>query len=470
VPGQEAAARAPVRPGAGQRLAAVAAMASLAAAAVLLLIGVVTHLAAVLLAFLTLLICATAAWYAVSRRGPVRVIATVVAVAAAAAFGTGLFFADLNVGQLALTVALAGVSVLTARYALQRTRGQLRAGSASLVHAGRPAHPVLIMNPKSGGGKAERFHLVEECEKRGIEPVVLRPGDDLLRLAEDAVVRGADVIGMAGGDGSQALTASVAARHDVAYVCVPAGTRNHFALDLGLDRDDVVGALDAFADGAERRIDLGSVNGRTFVNNASLGLYAEVVQSPGYRKAKAKTTVSILPDLIGPGAPQLDLRYAGPDGQVHQTAHLILVSNDPYQLDHPGGRGTRARIDRGVLGIVAVMVASADDARRFAALTAAGQIRRFPGWAEWSAPRFEVGSAGPVRIGVDGEALTMSPPVVFESRPGALRVRLPRHALQYSPAARTVQLLSGSTIAELARVASGRPAAPAADPPRRVSR
>jgi diacylglycerol kinase family enzyme len=430
-------------------------MATLAAGAVLLLIGIVVHLAAALLAFIALLICATGGWYAVSRRGPVRVIALAVAVAALAALGVGLSFADISVWRAALVLALGGLSVLAARYALRRTRRQLRARRARLAVAKRPAQPVLIMNPKSGGGKAERFGLATECRKRGIEAVVLRPGDDLLRLAEDAVARGADAIGMAGGDGSQALVASVAARHDVPHVCVPAGTRNHFALDLGLDRNDVVGALDAFTDGVERRIDLATVNGRTFVNNASLGLYAEVVQSPQYRDAKLKTAAAILPDLIGPGATPLDLRYTGPDGQERQTAHLILVSNNPYQLAHAGGRGTRAQIDGGVLGIVAVTIANADEARRFVALEAAGQVRRFPGWGEWSAPRFEIASDGPVQLGVDGEALVIDPPLVFASRPGALRVRLPRHALQASPAARTVQMLSGSTLAELGRVAAG---------------
>jgi diacylglycerol kinase family enzyme len=412
---------------------------------------------AVLVAFVALLVCATAGWYAVSRRGVVRVTALVVVVVAVAALGAGLFFADINGWLAALVVVLIALSVLAARYALDRTRRHLRAETAHL-RVGPAAHPVLLMNPKSGGGKVGRFHLESECRKRGIEPVVLEPGDDLLQLAEDAVARGADVIGMAGGDGSQALVASVAARHDVPHVCVPAGTRNHFALDLGLDRNDVVGALDAFADAIERRIDLAAVNGRTFVNNASLGLYAEVVQSPGYRDAKVKTAASILPGLLGPDATQLDLRYAGPDGQAHPTAQLILVSNDPYQLDYPGGRGTRARIDDGVLGIVAVQIENADEARRFAALEAAGLVRRFPGWVEWAAPRFEVASAGPVRVGVDGEALTMDPPVVFESRPGALRVRLPRHALRLSPAARTVHVLSRSTIAELGRVAAGQAA------------
>jgi diacylglycerol kinase family enzyme len=455
VPGQHAAAGAPQRPSAGRRLAAVAALAAVLAAAALLLIGIALHVAAVVLGFVSLLICATGGWYAVSRRGAVRVIAVAVVAASLAAFGTGLFFADISVWRVILIVVLGGVSVLAAQYALRRTRRQLRADTAHLVRAERPAHPVLIMNPKSGGGKAERFHLAEECRKRRIEPVVLRPGDDLHQLAEDAIAQGADVIGMAGGDGSQALVAAVAARHDVPYVCVPAGTRNHFALDLGLDRSDVVSTLDAFADGVERRIDLAAVNGRTFVNNASLGLYAEVVQSPDYRDAKLKTAAEILPDLLGPDATQLDLRYTGPDGEAQRTAHLILVSNDPYQLDYAGGRGTRARIDRGVLGIVAVVIADAAAARNFVVLEAAGQVRRFPGWAEWSAPRFEVGSGAPVQIGIDGEALTMDPPVVFESRPGALRIRLPRHALQLSPAARTAQLLSGSTIAELGRVAAG---------------
>jgi diacylglycerol kinase family enzyme len=450
------AALAPQRPGAGRRLAALSALAALTAAVVLLLVGAALNVGAVIVAFISLLVCATAGWYAVSRRGVVRVIAIVVAVVAVAGLGAGLSFADINGWLAALVVVLAALSVLAARYALGRTRRHLLAETAHLRV--KPAtHPVLLMNPKSGGGKVGRFHLEQECRKRGIESVVLQPGDDLLQLAEEAVARGADVIGMAGGDGSQALVASVAARHDIPHVCVPAGTRNHFALDLGLDRNDVVGALDAYIDAIERRIDLAAVNGRTFVNNASLGLYAEVVQSPGYRDAKLQTAAAILPGLLGPDATQLDLAYAGPDGHAHPTAQLILVSNNPYQLDYPGGRGTRARIDTGVLGIVAVQIESADEARKFAALEAAGQVRRFPGWVEWTAPRFEVGSAAPVRVGVDGEALTMDPPVVFESRPGALRVRLPRHHLRLSPAARTVHVLSGSTVAELGRVAAGQP-------------
>jgi diacylglycerol kinase family enzyme len=438
-----------------RRAAAALALLAAAVAAGLLLLGVLVHLAAVVAGIVSVLVAVTAGWYVVSRRGAVRVIALIVLVVALAALGAALFFENLNLVALALVVALAAVSVASAGYALRSRPGGPHRTSKPVRAASRPSRPVLLMNLKSGGGKAERFKLADECRKRGIEPIVLRPGDDLRQLAEDAVDRGADVIGMAGGDGSQALVASVASRRGVPHVCVPAGTRNHFALDLGLDRSDVVGALDAFSDGVDRRIDLATVNGRVFVNNASLGLYAKVVQSPEYRDAKLATAASMLPDLIGPDAKPLDLRYRGPDA-YHPTAHLILVSNDPYQLDRLAGLGTRDRLDLGRLGIVAAEIADAGQARRFVALEAAGRIRRFPGWREWSARTFEVGSGGPVEIGIDGEAMRMDPPLVFESLPGALLVRVPRRAAGASRKARAARLVSGSAVTELARVTAGR--------------
>jgi diacylglycerol kinase family enzyme len=261
---------------------------------------------------------------------------------------------------------------------------------------------------------------------------------------------------MAGGDGSQALVASVAARHDLPYVVVPAGTRNHFALDLGLDRDDVVGALDAFADGVEHRVDLASVNGRIFVNNATLGLYAKIVQSPEYRDAKRETATAALPGLLGPDAPGMDLRFLGPDDVLRTTADVVLVSNNPYELDRFAGRGTRESLDLGVLGIATVAIDDASAAARLVALELAGQVHRFPGWMEWTSQRFEIGADEPIEVGVDGEALRMDPPLVFESLPKVLRVRVPRSARGRSPAARAVHLVSRSTVAALARVARGR--------------
>jgi diacylglycerol kinase family enzyme len=444
------------RPAVEERLAALLAIVALSAAILLAALKAAKNWDSLLVTLIGVLVLVTSGWYAVSRRGTARLVAASAALVGVALLITGFVLADLDATMIVLFCLLSVVSVAAARYALGRNEATLQriAASRSPVHPAE--HPVLIMNLKSGGGKAEKFHLVEECRKRGIEPIVLGQGDDLLQLADDAVSRGADVIGMAGGDGSQALVATVAIRRGVPHVVIPAGTRNHFALDLGLDRDDVVGALDAYADGVERRVDLAEVNGRIFVNNASLGLYAKIVQSPEYRDAKRETAAAMLPDLLGPGAVPLDLRFTGPDGTVQPTAQMILVSNNPYQLDQLGGRGTRERMDLGVLGVAAARISDASDARRFVTLEASGRIRRFPGWMEWATPQFRIDSDAPVEVGVDGEALQMDPPLVFETMPGVLRVRMPRHAIGQSPAARAVHLLSQSTIMELGRVVAGR--------------
>ncbi len=218
-----------------------------------------------------------------------------------------------------------------------------------------PVHPVLIVNSRSGGGKAVRNDLVTRVPAHATS----RPSRSNLmttsrQLAAAAIDDGADALGMAGGDGSQAAVAAVAAEHDVPFVCVPAGTRNHFALDLGIDRNDVVGALDAFVEGDERRIDIGRVNGRLFVNNVAMGLYGAVVQSPQYRDHKVRTVVEMLPDLLGPDAEPFDLRFTGPGGRTFETAVLVLVSNNPYLFDPRPGTGHEsqhrqrpARGDRG---------------------------------------------------------------------------------------------------------------------------
>jgi diacylglycerol kinase family enzyme len=321
----------------------------------------------------------------------------------------------------------------------------------------RPARTgVLIINPNSGGGKAHRFDLVEEARKRGVEPLLLEPGADLRELATTAITNGADVIGMAGGDGSQATVARVAMEHDVAHVCVPAGTRNHFALDLGLDRDDVVGALDAFTHGVERRIDLASVNGHTFVNNVSIGLYAEVVQEVAYRDAKIATWRRMLPEILGPDAKTIDLKFRGPDARTWTGAAVVVVSNNPYELKHLAGAGTRPRLDTGRLGILAMRMQGARDLAKLVTLQTVGQSRRFKGLFEWSCPEFEVRSSASIPVGLDGEALLLASPLRFVSLPCVLRVRVPRHARRLSPAAAAVALTRADVTA-LLRIAAGRP-------------
>jgi diacylglycerol kinase family enzyme len=426
-------------------------LAALVAALLYLALSAIQRWDVLLASVISLGVAVVAGWYILSRRGVARVVAVSVAALALVVFAVVVIVSE-SLIVLAVGLGLAAVSIAAASYALSPP-----AAAKAIERAPSPRHPVLLMNLKSGGGKAERFGLVDLCRQHGIEPIVLHLGDDLRQLAEDAVAGGADLLGMAGGDGSQALVASVASQHNIPFVVVPAGTRNHFALDLGIDRDDVPGALDAYQDGVDVTVDLAEVNGRVFVNNASMGVYAAIVQSADYRDAKMQTAATMLPALLGPEAMPLDLRFTRPSGEEVTTAQLLLVSNNPYDLAHLRGGGTRERIDRGVLGIAFVRVDTAAEAKELAAMEAAGRARHFPSWNEWTASEFEVRSAEPVEIGVDGEALKLQPPLHFSIRSRALTVRLPRTAPGRSPAARTVRVTARPTVTALWHTVLGRP-------------
>ncbi|MGZ6621982.1 MAG: diacylglycerol/lipid kinase family protein [Solirubrobacteraceae bacterium] len=396
-----------------------------------------------LIALACVALAAVAAWFGVLRRGAVRVAGLSVGV-----LGLGAAILLLLSDRLLEEVLVVGALALSGVCA--RAAFGLR---VHLPQVAPPRRPVLFFNPKSGGGKAERFSLAAEARARGIEPIELGPPWDLEGLVRDAVARGADGLAMAGGDGSQAVVAAIAAELDLPYACVPAGTRNHFALDLGVDRDDVVGALDAFVDGGERRVDLADVNERVFVNNVSLGLYADAVQRKGYRDAKLRTLLDTVPEVLGPEGTGLDLRWTGPDAHKHHSGAAILVSNNRYRLGHAVGSGTRPRIDDGLLGITVVSAPTGGGD---------GQRPQRP-WREWTALAFEVDSDDPVPAGIDGEAATLEPPLLFHIRPGVLRVRIaPRHP-GASPSAMMPDSL-GPAARALARISAGRDPLTAAAP------
>jgi diacylglycerol kinase family enzyme len=282
-----------------------------------------------------------------------------------------------------------------------------------------PAHrPVLFVNPASGGGKAARAALADRARERGIGVTVLRPDRSLASLVEEAVESGADALGMAGGDGSLGIVAAAAQAHGLPFVCIPAGTRNHFALDVGVDRHDLVGALGAFADGVERLVDVGSVNGRVFLNNVSLGIYGEAVREATYRDAKARTLLETARQVLGPSAEAPELRVVDDLGHEHRHPAVVLVSNNPYALDRPVPPGTRPRLDSGRLGVVVI--------------DPPGTSPR-PGRA-WTATSVEVHGPAPVHAGIDGEAVDLGTPLVFEIMPGALRVRISARHPGVSPA------------------------------------
>lgn len=349
-----------------------------------------------------------------------------------------LIESGLNVVQ-----GLAVVLLFTLAIGLARTAFSVR---VPLPDVDPPGSPVLFFNPKSGDGKAEQFDLETEAKARGYRTVELTPGADLRQLVQAEVDAGADALAMAGGDGSQAVVAEIASENDLPYACIPAGTRNHFALDLGVDRDDVVGALDAFVDAGERLVDLAEVNGRVFVNNVSLGIYAEAVQKDEYREAKIKTLLDTVPQVLGPEAEVPELQWRSPSGKHHDSGAAILVSNNKYRLGKAVGSGTRPRIDDGKLGIAVL----ADP------VAAGRRLRRFQKpWRDWDAPTFEVGSSDGVAAGIDGEAATLEPPLKFAIRHRVLRVRIARQHPGASPSAAIPDGILREIVA-LGRIALGR--------------
>ncbi len=364
------------------------------------------------------IVSVAAAYFVLSRRGIARWLSlgilVLVPIAVIAIFAAG--------GVLWVAIVSAGVWLLagvTARQALTAGQPDWRMPEYPAQPPAR--HPYLIMNPKSGDGKVEKFDLKRKAEALGAE-VFLFGGSgpvDVAAVARQAVANGADLLGVAGGDGTQALVAGIAAEHGLPFVVISAGTRNHFALDLGLDREDPARCLRALADGVELRVDLGVINGQTFVNNASFGAYAEIVETPAYRGDKMGTTLDLLPDLLqGHRGAQLAAQV---DGTRIETPQALLVANNPYGTGDLAGLSRRARLDGGILGVVGVTVSNAAQA--------VDLLRgiRAAGVSVLTTKQIEItANTAQIPVGVDGESILMSTPVTCTVSPGALRVWVPR--------------------------------------------
>ncbi|MFF0739689.1 diacylglycerol/lipid kinase family protein [Streptomyces sp. NPDC004111] len=396
-----------------------ASLLSAAASAVVLGVFAGARTVALLAVGLVGLVCVAAGlWWSLARQGVRRVLAVLLTLAAPVWVLVAYTRAHLA-WVAALAVGLWLVAVGAGRAALMKndTSADMPEHPAPQVR-----RPVLIMNPRSGGGKVRRFELRERAAALGAEVLVLdwRESTDVADMARKAAAGGADLLGVAGGDGTQAQVADVAATLGLPFLVVPAGTRNHFALDLGLDREDPSKALDALIDGVELRVDLGSVNGLPFVNNVSFGAYAEVVASPAYRDDKTRTALRLLPDMLaGHKGPRLSARA----GQVEfDEPQALLVSNNPYGSSDIAGLGRRSRIDTGRLGCVGVKVTGAAHA--------AGLLRgrRATGVVRATATRVAVeADREQIPVGIDGEAVRLRGPVRCEVRPLALRVLVPRN-------------------------------------------
>ncbi|MFI1852640.1 diacylglycerol/lipid kinase family protein [Streptomyces sp. NPDC020480] len=402
-----------------QRWSARLALATAALAVLLpLIFAGSASLVLVLVGLVGMAVTAAAVWWVLTRRGAVRIAAAALAVAAPATV-IGFYDARNLLWVVMVSLGLWAVAVWSGRAAIRSTGF----GAIPVTEHQTPApeRPFLIMNPRSGGGKVARFGLKEKAEGLGARVVLLDPDhpQDVAVLAREAADAGADLLGVAGGDGTQALVAAVAAERGIPFLVISAGTRNHFALDLGLDREDPSTCLDALSDGVELWVDLGFANEHPFVNNASFGAYAAVVQSPAYRDDKVRTTLELLPDLL--------TRQRGPvlmaqaDGIRIPAPQALLVSNNPYRTGDPAGLGRRELLNSGRLGVLGVKV---DNAAQAAGLL---RGRKAAGLTVRTAREVVVDADRPeIEVGVDGEAMVLSVPVRCRIAQGALRVRVPR--------------------------------------------
>jgi diacylglycerol kinase family enzyme len=242
--------------------------------------------------------------------------------------------------------------------------------------------------------------LRERATALGVQTHVLGDDEDAAEVAHAA---NADSLGVAGGDGSLAPVAEVAVERDVPFVCVPYGTRNHFARDLGLDRNDPLSALEAFS-GVERRIDVGRADGALFLNNVTIGLYAQLVHRREHHRRRRDALASIR-------ALMLLVRQRGREQPVlidgrAVSASVILVANNAYELDL-FNVGERERLDEGRLHLY----------------LAHGWRPRT--WEERAGTEFTIESTVKFQAAVDGEPSELSPRVRFSIELQALRVLVP---------------------------------------------
>jgi diacylglycerol kinase family enzyme len=296
-----------------------------------------------------------------------------------------------------------------------------------------PAH--LILNPASGGTAVLLRRLTRAARERGILVRVLEPGEDAGHAALGAADDGAQALAVAGGDGSVAAVAGVAVERGLPLAVVPTGTLNHFARDLGSDLARPLRALDAFAAGQERRVDVGRINGRLFVNNVSLGVYAEMLGDPGYRGDKLRVAQTKLQAIFSNAELRRALRITPPDGALLESVVAVVVSNNPYEFARWDRFGQRQRLDTGTLQVSVLDAGTLEELERLLAGTLLGAVEFRPALRRWTSERLETGVPGEVvRAGIDGEPVALEAPLRFSVDPGALRVLVPVG----SPASRQV--------------------------------
>ena len=283
---------------------------------------------------------------------------------------------------------------------------------------------VILNRNKHDGGK-----VAAALEAVGIKPSIETvDGDAVEQRTRVAIERGAKIIIVGGGDGSVGAAAQVLAGTDVALGILPLGTLNHLARDLGMPFETDQAAA-VIAAGNVRSVDVAEVNGRIFVNNAAIGLYPLMVvdrEAQQHRLGRSKRLamlVASLRTLLRFHHQRLTLSADG--GEARVDTPLLFVGNNDYRLALPEA-GKRDRLDGGKLcvfvlrkkGVPGVLAAVA---RALLGITRHDDMVRLD---EVGALRVGSGRSR-LTLAVDGETISLPPPLDVRIRKGALKVIAP---------------------------------------------
>jgi diacylglycerol kinase family enzyme len=292
--------------------------------------------------------------------------------------------------------------------------------------------PVQVV-VNAGAGAVDKEEIVNRLVERYLpegsrwKVSVARNGPELLELARRAIKDGYQTIVAGGGDGTVSTVAGVLAGTRKTLGVLPLGTLNHFAKDLQLPLD-LDGAMETIMAGHTVRVDVGAVNGHTFINNSSLGLYPRIVkerekqQRLGWGKwpAFVWAAISVLRRY-----PLLDVRLSIDGNQLARRTPFVFIGNNEYEMEG-FNIGRRARLDKGELSLYITPRTGRLGLLRLALRALLGGLRNERDFTAlvtreiWIETRHRR-----VRVAFDGETTIMVPPLHYNVRPGALRVIVP---------------------------------------------
>lgn len=412
------------------------------AAGMALLLYVLTVLAVVRLALnnflfvsllgLTLAVLAFAAWTVFTGQGRRFWFGVILGVISGVALLINVFFFAKKAGNIrsVLIIGLLGLAY-SGLFAILRNEYWQAKRRQGATQATSFKKPFLLINPKSGNGRAIKAHIPEAAEAMGIKIHILEKGQDIEKLAEAAIKDGADVLGISGGDGTIGAVAKVAIKHDLPVVVLPGGTRCHFARDLGLDPKKINDAMAGF-NGVERRIDVGTINGRIFLNNASFGLYADIVDNPDYRDNKVAVSRNVMQEHIAGKKKPYSLRIKQ-NGKDFSSAVIVQVCVGRYNSVKLMDLGQREELDTGILQVS--LISKLDDAMLRNIIKTVGLVQlknhKIKNFYQWDTKTLKVGSKNSsVVVGVDGEREKYKTPVTIKNLPKSLRLYVPAEGVR----------------------------------------